>query len=124
MRRVPWVALAALATALGLRAAAALAPLAGLLPACPFKRLTGVACATCGITRCLLALGGGRWAEALHWHPVAATGLLLLPAAALWDLRRAWRDDPYPDLPASRAARIAAWAAFAGVWALQVARGI
>jgi hypothetical protein len=123
MRRVPWIALATLGLALGLWAATFLAPLAGLLPACPFKRITGYACATCGATRCVLALAEGHWREAFHWYPAAAV-LAALPLAVLWDLRRAWRGDSYPALPDSRAARLAVWAALAGIWALQVARGI
>ncbi len=123
MRRVPWIALAALGLGLGLWAATFLEPLAGLLPTCPFKRITGYACATCGATRCVLALAGGHWREAFHWYPAAAA-LAALPFAVLWDLRRAWRGDSYPALPDSRAARLVVWAALAGIWALQVARGI
>lgn len=124
MRRVPWVALATLLAGLGLRVAALLAPVSGLLPGCAFKRLTGVACATCGLTRCVLAIGRWDWPAAFHWHPAAAATFALLPIAAAWDIGRAWRGAPYPGLPDSRAARLSAWAALAGVWALQVARGI
>ena len=124
MRRVPWIALATLGLAFGLWIATFLAPLAGLIPACPFKRITGFACATCGATRCLLALGQGHWREAFHWYPALAAVAALMPFAVLWDLRRAWRGDPYPALPESRAARLAAWVTLAGIWALQVVRGI
>lgn len=124
MRRIPWVALATLLALLGLRVAALLEPVSGLLPGCAFKRLTGFACATCGLTRCVMALGRGDWREAFHWHPVAAMVLALLPLAAVWDVRRAWRADPYPGLPASRAARLSVWAILVAAWALQVARGI
>ena len=124
MRRVPWVALLALITALGLRAAALLEPVIPWLPGCAFKRLTGVACATCGLTRCVVAMGSGDWPAALHWHPVAAVTLMLLPVAAAWDLRRAWRGDLYPGLPDARWVRITAWALLVAVWFLQVARGI
>ncbi|MDP1832059.1 MAG: DUF2752 domain-containing protein [Geothrix sp.] len=124
MKRVPWVALATLLTALGLRVAALLEPVSGLLPGCAFKRLTGVACATCGLTRCVMAIGRWDWREAFHWHPAAAGALALLPIVAAWDLRRAWRGDPYPELPDSRAARLSVWAILAAMWALQVARGI
>lgn len=124
MRRVPWIALGALAAGLGLRAAALAAPLAGLLPGCAFKRITGIACATCGLTRCVVALGRGRWAEAFHWYPAAVVVLVLLPAAGLWDLVRAWRGAPYPPLPSHPGFRIGLWVLLAAVWALQVARGI
>ena len=47
MRRVPWIALGGLALALGVWLAGLLAPFAGFLPGCAFKRFTGIACATC-----------------------------------------------------------------------------
>lgn len=124
MRRVPWIALGTLALGLGLGLAGLLAPVADLLPGCAFKKVTGIACATCGLTRSVLALGQGRWGEALHWYPALALLAAGAPLAALWDLRRAWRGDPYPALPASRALRFGAWLLLAGIWALQVARGI
>ncbi len=124
MRRVPWVALGVLLAGLATWVVGFLDPHFPLLPGCAFKRLTGVACATCGLTRCALALGRGDWAGALHWHPVAALAAALLPFLAIWDLRRAWRGRPYPDLPDSRALRLTAWALLLGTWALQVARGI
>jgi hypothetical protein len=124
MRRIPWVALGALLAAVGAWVGAFLQPVWNLLPGCAFKRLTGFACATCGLTRCVMALGRGEWREAFHWHAAAACLAALLPGLALWDLRRAWRGDPYPPLPDSQAVRVSAWVILLGVWALQVARGI
>lgn len=124
MRRIPWLALGALLAGLGAWVASLLQPLAGLLPGCAFKRLTGFACITCGLTRCVLALGQWDWRAAFHWHPAAALCAALLPVLALWDLVRAWRGDPYPKLPESGAARLSVWMILAGIWALQVARGI
>ena len=124
MRRVPWIAAGTLALALGIRLASLLAPVSGLLPGCAFKRITGAACLTCGLTRCVLALGQGRWAEAFHWHPSAVILLAALPLASVWDLHRAWRRAPYPALPAHPAFRIGVWILLLGAWALQMARGI
>ncbi|MFN7958651.1 MAG: DUF2752 domain-containing protein [Holophagaceae bacterium] len=124
MRRVPWAALGSFLAALGIWASGFLQPVTALLPGCAFKRLTGVACATCGLTRCVLALGRWDWSGAFHWHPVAAGTAALLPLLAAWDLRRAWRGDPYPRLPDSRALRLSIWGLLLGTWALQVARGI
>ena len=124
MRRVPWVALGALLAALGVWAAGFLQPVSALLPGCAFKRLTGFACATCGLTRCVLALGRWDWASAFHWHPVAAGLATLLPLLVAWDLRRAWRGDAYPGLPDSQALRLSAWALLLGTWVLQVVRGM
>ena len=124
MKRVPWVALATLLVALGVRGASFLEPFPGLLPGCAFKRLTGVACATCGLTRSVMAMGRWDWPAAFHWHPAAAAILVLLPVAAAWDLRRAWQGDSYPALPDSLGARLSVWILLAAAWALQVARGI
>jgi hypothetical protein len=124
MRRMPWVALGALLAGLGAWAASFLHPVLNLLPGCAFKRLTGLPCVSCGLTRCVLALGHWDWRAAFHWHPAAAGLAALLPAVVLWDLRRAWRGDPYPGLPDSRAARLSIWLILFAIWALQVARGI
>ncbi len=124
MRRVPWVALGVLLATLATWASSYLQPISALLPGCAFKRLTGFACATCGLTRCILALGRWEWAEAFHWHPVAAAAAVLLPVAVAWDLRRAWRGHPYPGLPDSGAVRMSVWALLLGTWLLQVWRGI
>ena len=124
MRRIPWVALGALLAGLGVRVAGLLQPVSELLPGCAFKRLTGFACATCGLTRCVVALGQGDWRAAFHWHPAAAALALLLPVLVFWDLRRAWRGEAYPALPDTRAARVSAWVILLGIWLLQMARGI
>jgi hypothetical protein len=118
------MALFSLAAGLGAWVTGFLQPVADLLPGCLFKRLTGVACATCGATRSVMALGRGNWREAFHWHPVLTGLAALLPILALWDLRRAWRGDPYPRLPDTPATRVIVWMILLGIWALQVARGI
>ncbi len=118
------MALGALLAGLGAWAVAWLQPLADLLPGCAFKHLTGFACATCGLTRSVMALGQWHWREAFHWHPPATILAALLPVLALWDLRRAWRREPYPALPDSRFARISIWMVLLAIWILQAARGI
>lgn len=124
MRRIPWLACLTLLAAVGCRLAVLLEPVSGLLPGCAFKRLTGLACATCGLTRCMMALGRWDWPAAFHWHPAAAGAVVLLPVTAAWDIRRAWRGDPYPGLPDSNIVRLSAWIILFSVWALQVVRGI
>jgi hypothetical protein len=59
---------------------------------CPFRRITGIPCLTCGGTRALLALAHGDLYLALHWNPlVACAGLMsaawLVYAAAVTVLR-------------------------------------
>lgn len=125
MRRIPWIAAALLLLA-GLGELGARAVAAGrlFLPPCPVKLFTGIPCATCGLTRCTLALARGRLGEALHWHPVAVFLLFGALLAAAWDLRRAWRRDPYPALPDSDWARAGVAALLVGTWILQAARHI
>lgn len=45
------------------------------LPACMFRRITGVPCGTCGSTRCVLAAGRGDIAEAFLHNPFMFTVL-------------------------------------------------
>lgn len=61
---------------------------------------------------------------AFHWHPLAVVIILFTPILVVWDLRRAWRGEPFPDLPDSLALRLVSAGLFLGAWALQVARGI
>lgn len=64
---------------------------------CAFRRLTGLECATCGMTRALSALAHGDLAGSLARHPLAAP--LAAEAALLWllaplALHRGWRPRP------------------------------
>lgn len=123
-RRVPWLALTwGMTLGLGLLVLRGIPP--GLpLPGCPLKALTGYPCATCGATRCMLALGRGDLGAAWHWHPVLLLVVLASPLAAGWDLRRAWAGRDYPALPDAPGWRWAAAALLAGTWALQILRGV
>ncbi|HJW34296.1 MAG TPA: DUF2752 domain-containing protein [Holophagaceae bacterium] len=124
-RRIPWVALAG---GVGLALAVVAAWLQGLgllrFPACPLKTFTGLPCATCGLTRWALALGHQDWRAAFHWHPVATVLLLAWPLVAFWDVLRASRNRPYPELPQSAWARGAVLGLLLGTWVLQAVRGI
>lgn len=55
---------------------ARLLPLRSVLPACPFKALTGLPCPTCGATRSLLFFGEGKFIPALLMNPLIAVVLL------------------------------------------------
>lgn len=124
-RRIPWLVLGgglgSLLGWIGVRLHGL-----GLLrfPACPLKTLTGLPCATCGLTRWAVALGERDWRAAFHWHPAASVALLFLPVAMVWDGLRAARDEPYPALPQSRWARGLALGLLLATWALQAVRGI
>ena len=52
------------------------------ISSCPVRRLIGLPCPGCGVSRALLALGRGEWASALALHPLAP--LLVLEAFLLW----------------------------------------
>jgi hypothetical protein len=100
--------------------------LAGLLPGCPFKRLTGLPCLSCGTTRAALSLLRGDFSAAFHFNPLsAALGIVFVAGgllAPVWALLR-W---PVPDaLPAATPARRAAGIALLlAAWGWQVIRGI
>ena len=100
--------------------------LAGFLPGCPFRRLTGLPCLSCGTTRAALSLLRGDLAAAFHFNPLSTVLALAFLAggilAPLWALLR-W---PVPDaLPAATPARRAAGVAFLlAAWGWQVIRGI
>jgi hypothetical protein len=121
----PWLALAILlGLPAGLLAFYGLEALGLHLPRCLFKQLTGLPCATCGLSRMARALLGLDFAQAFRWHPVAAALLLASPLAALWDLRRSRRGEPMPAWTDGLGARLIVAGLFLGAWALQIARGI
>ena len=124
-RRFPWLAASIGAVGfLGFALAHFLTAFHLALWPCPFKTITGLPCATCGITRCGLALSEGHWRLAFHWHPVAALLILAAPLFAAGDLWLAWRGRPFPKLPDSLAVRLVVVGLYLGTWAMQVARGI
>jgi hypothetical protein len=52
----------------------------GWMPGCFFRKLTGLECPGCGMTRGTHALLNGRWMEAFRFNPI---GMILLPIAML-----------------------------------------
>lgn len=124
-RRIPWLAIFVIAGAISAMVLSwAVATLHLRLPSCPLKVALGIPCLTCGGTRCAMALSGGHLGEAFHWHPLLAVLGILSPGVVLWDLRRAWRGDSYPEWPQGWPVRVAAAFLLAATWILQVARGI
>ncbi len=49
---------------------------------CLFRRLTGIACPGCGLTRAFAAMAKGEWWLAITFHPLAP--ILALEFLALW----------------------------------------
>lgn len=94
---------------------------------CPFRVATGLPCPTCGATRSLFAMVGGRPLEAIRLNPLAGGGLLLsLPYLAyagvvslggLPRLRVTWT------ARARRLGRTAAWCAILATWVFLIADG-
>ncbi len=58
---------------------------------CPFLHWTGLPCPGCGLTRGVLALGHGRWADAWALNPFAYVAYAGAIALAAWPwLHRRW----------------------------------
>lgn len=79
------------------------------LATCAFKRLTGHPCPTCGTTRGLLALLGGRPLEALAWNPLVLGCLALLGAVLIFRVLTS----RLPGIPWTPGRRRLAWAILA-----------
>src|SRR5215216_815798 len=66
-------------------------------PRCAFHDLTGLPCATCGMTRCAIQFFRGHLLDALKWNPLVFTALCSVLAfdiyafAALTLRARRWR---------------------------------
>jgi hypothetical protein len=94
---------------------------------CPFRAVTGLPCASCGMTHAFVALAGGRVADALSASPAGALLAALAWGYAALDLARAVLGLPWPALPerAWRAMAVAGLGAVAVNWAwmLLAARG-
>ena len=92
------------------------APVLSLPYQCPFRALTGLPCATCGMTHAFVHLARGQLLEALRASPL---GVLLAAGAwafALADLLRTALGWPLPRVPG----RMVRPALFLGVLALLV----
>jgi hypothetical protein len=105
--------------------AARFLPLLDLGYPCPFKELTGLPCATCGMTHAFVHLAHGELGRALAANPLGALLAFAAWAFALLDLVRVAAALPLPSLGA-RGARIAArvgLAAIAANWLFVVLAG-
>lgn len=65
---------------------------------CAFRRLTGLPCMTCGLTRSLCHVLRGDWARSLDYHPAGPLLMVALLGWALWVGAEAamgarWRED-------------------------------
>ncbi|HXT20136.1 MAG TPA: DUF2752 domain-containing protein [Thermoanaerobaculia bacterium] len=90
---------------------------------CAFRRLTGIPCPGCGLTRAMGALARGELLLALHFHPFAP--LVLAEAGALWaGIGASVLGRPLA-LPPRFLERVVIWqtAAFVALWLGRLATG-
>ncbi len=85
---------------------------------CPFRRVTGLPCPGCGLTRSWVYLAHGWWRESWLAHPFGAALLVVVLALGVVALRARVTQRPAPDLnrlvrhPATVVVLVA-WAVFA-----------
>jgi hypothetical protein len=87
---------------------------------CPFRRLTGLPCPGCGLTRSWVYLAHGWWRESLAAHPFGIVAVVAAAALVVAVVVALVRRTPPPDLDALVRrpwvlAVVAAWLAFAAV---------
>jgi Protein of unknown function (DUF2752) len=99
--------------------------IAPLLPGCPFRRLTGIPCPTCGTTRAAVALLGGHLGAALALNPLATLAGIGFVAGGLLAPLWATLKLPFPELPRPLPAwpRLAFVVLAAAGWAWVIWRG-
>jgi hypothetical protein len=105
--------------------AARFLPLLDIHLECPFRLITGLPCASCGMTHAFVALSRGELAAAWSASPLGAGLAGGAWLYALLDLGRIALGLPWPSLPqrAWRAMAVAALSAAAFNWAWMLFRG-
>jgi len=90
---------------------------------CLFHRVTGIGCASCGLTRALALLARGQWGAAFALHPLAPA--LALEAAGAWlvGLAVIERRMRAPSLRRLGAWLIANAVALLAIWVIRLATG-
>jgi Protein of unknown function (DUF2752) len=72
---------------------------------CLFRRMAGIPCPLCGLSRASFALARGAWREMFRMHPLAP--LLALECGAVWLASGAWAAGWRLPLPQPRLERYA-----------------
>lgn len=85
---------------------------------CPFRRLTGLPCPGCGLTRSWVYLVHGWWRESFLAHPFGVVAVVAVLVVAVLAVRARVRRTPPPDLDLVVKNRVAlgvlaAWLLFA-----------
>ena len=119
-----WLGAGAAAALLFLAAGWVGLPSGAAFTVCAFRRLTGIPCPGCGLTRAMAALARGELLLALQFHPFAP--LVAAQAVALWGAIGAavLRHRPLA-LPPRLLERLVLWqgAAFVALWLGRLATG-
>lgn len=79
---------------------------------CPFRRVTGLPCPGCGLTRSCVAFLHGDLSRSLHFHPF---GPLVVAVIAVVLVRMVWPSFPRPPARVELVTKLAvgvAWAAW------------
>jgi hypothetical protein len=58
---------------------------------CVLKRLTGLPCLTCGLTRSVCHALQGDFAGSMSYHPAGPVVVVAAAAWAMWSATEAWR---------------------------------
>ncbi|MEZ5216028.1 MAG: DUF2752 domain-containing protein [Ilumatobacteraceae bacterium] len=90
---------------------------------CPIRRVTGLPCPTCGMTRSVLALVRGDLVASVAAHPAGPILAVGLPLIRLSPRARAWARARW-EQPAVRATIAGAWIAFAAARAVRSAKRV
>jgi hypothetical protein len=83
---------------------------------CPFRRVTGLPCPACGLTRSWQAAAQFQLADSLRYHPLGAATLVGAVAIALDE------SDGTPPFAERRGLRVAAIAVWLGAWLWRLGR--
>lgn len=85
--------------------------LAGVPVLCPFRRLTGVPCPGCGLTRAVVALAHGDVAGAVALHPLALPAVTVaIGILGVWVVRGQLPRTTWPVVAGALALVLAVWA--------------
>jgi hypothetical protein len=83
---------------------------------CSFRRLTGLPCPGCGLTRCFVALAHGNWGAAWRYNPAGFLVFALVLGQIPYRIMQLWR--LYRGQPEFRSRFLSYWMLWALIFAL------